>query len=134
MKVKLFKTPLNLLTIFSINFLMSITGVFFEIFDVFAEVNASDCYVVYKINQNMDHIIYLKLLQKLISLISHVQQSVDLILLKMSIKKLVKQLEKHIHVKFPEYEAKFYSNCRNMYIHMGLDESLFYFENYKQVL
>ena len=36
--------------------------VFFEIFDVFAEVNASDCYVVYKINQNMDHIIYLKLL------------------------------------------------------------------------
>ena len=28
----------------------------------------------------------------------------------MSIKKLVVQLEKHINVKFPEYEAKFYSN------------------------
>ena len=52
----------------------------------------------------------------------------------MSIKKLVRQLEKHIDVKFPEYDAKFYSNHRNMYILMGLDESLFSFENYKQVL
>ena len=35
--------------IFSINFLMSITVFFFfEFFDLFAEVNASDCYVVYK--------------------------------------------------------------------------------------
>ena len=47
----------------------------------------------------------------------------------MSIKKLVKQLEKHIDVKFPEYAAKFYSNHRNMYIHMGLDKSLFSYEN-----
>ena len=30
----------------------------------------------------------------------------------MSIKKLVRQLEKHINVKFPEYHAKFYSNRR----------------------
>ena len=52
----------------------------------------------------------------------------------MSIRKLVKQLEKHIDVKFPEFEAKFYSNRRNMYIHMRLDKSLFSFENYKQVL
>ena len=52
----------------------------------------------------------------------------------MSIKKLVKQLEKHIDSKFPENEAKFYSNCRNMYIHMELDKSLFFYENYKQVL
>ena len=52
----------------------------------------------------------------------------------MSIKKLVKQLEKHVGSKFPENEAKFYSNRRNMYIHMGLDKSLFFYENYKQVL
>ena len=52
----------------------------------------------------------------------------------MSIKKLVKQLEKHIDSKFPENEVKFYSNCRNMYIHMELDKSLFFYENYKQVL
>ena len=48
----------------------------------------------------------------------------------MSIKKLVVQLEKHINNKFPEFKAKFYSNCRNFYIHMGLiDESLFSFVN-----
>ena len=51
----------------------------------------------------------------------------------MSIKKLVKQLEKHVGSKFPENEAKFYSNRRNMYIHMGLDKSFFFYENYKQV-
>ena len=45
----------------------------------------------------------------------------------MSIKKLVVQLEKHITVKFPEYDAKFYSNRRNFYIHMGFDKSLFSF-------
>ena len=42
----------------------------------------------------------------------------------MSIKNLVMQLEKHITLKFPEYDAKFYSNRRNFYIHMGLDKSL----------
>ena len=42
-------------------------------------------------------------------------------LLKMSIKKLVNWLEKHVNVKFPEYQVKFYSNWRNFYIHMGLD-------------
>ena len=52
----------------------------------------------------------------------------------MSIKKLVVQLEKHIHATFPEYQAKFYSNQRNFYIHMGLDKSLFGFENYKKPL
>ena len=41
----------------------------------------------------------------------------------MSIKKLIIQLEKHINTKFPEYQAKFYSNRRNNYIHMGLDKS-----------
>ena len=50
------------------------------------------------------------------------------------IKKLVIQLEKHIKEKFPEHEAKFYSNRRNFYVHMGLDKSLFSFENYKLLL
>ena len=44
------------------------------------------------------------------------------------------QLEKHIAVKFPEYDAKFYSNRLNFYIHMGLDKSLFSFENYHKLL
>ena len=48
--------------------------------------------------------------------------------------KLVIQLEKHIGNRFPEYEARFYSNHRNYYIHMGLDKSLFSFENYKSLL
>ena len=49
---------------------------------------------------------------------------VDLILRKYD-KKLVVQLEKHIDNRFPEYEARFYSNRRNYYIHMGLNKSLF---------
>ena len=52
----------------------------------------------------------------------------------MSIKKLVVQLEKHINNKFPEFKAKFYSNGRNFYIHMGLDESLFGFCEYRKLL
>ena len=52
----------------------------------------------------------------------------------MSIKKLDVQLEMHIQAKFPEYQVKFYSNRRNFYIHMGLDKSLFSFENYKKLL
>ena len=52
----------------------------------------------------------------------------------MSIKKLVVQLEKHISAKFPEYQAKFYSNRRNFYIHMGLDNSLFGYGNFKKLL
>ena len=52
----------------------------------------------------------------------------------MSIKKLIVQLDKHISVKFPEYQAKFYSNHRNFYIHMGLDRYLFSFENFRQLL
>ena len=52
----------------------------------------------------------------------------------MSIKKLVVQLEKHIQAKFPEYQAKFYSNRRNLYLHMGLDKPLFGYENFKKLL
>ena len=52
----------------------------------------------------------------------------------MSIKKIIKQLEKLIQLKFPQYEAKFYINRRNLYIYLGLDKSLFSFENYKKFL
>ena len=50
----------------------------------------------------------------------------------MSIKKVVAQLEKHMSLKYPEYNSKFYANGRNFYIHLDLDKSLFSFENYKQ--
>ena len=50
------------------------------------------------------------------------------------IKQLMKQLEEHVKNRFPEYDAKFYSNCRNFYIHMCLDKSLFSFDNYKMLL
>ena len=46
----------------------------------------------------------------------------------------MKQLEKHIKFSFPNYKAKFYSNRQNFYIHLGLDISLFSFENYKFLL
>ena len=52
----------------------------------------------------------------------------------MSTKKLVNRLEKHVNVKFPEYQAKYYSNQRNFHIHMGLDNSLFGYENFKKLL
>ena len=49
----------------------------------------------------------------------------------MSIKKKIIELEKHMSLKFPEFDGKFYSNRRNFYIHLGLDKSLFSFYNYK---
>ena len=49
----------------------------------------------------------------------------------MSIKKKIIELEKHMSLKFPEFDGKFYSNRRNFYIHLGLDKSLFSFHNYK---
>ena len=52
----------------------------------------------------------------------------------MSIKKVIAQLEKHITFKFPEFDAKFYSNSRNSYVHLGLDKALFSFENYRKLL
>ena len=52
----------------------------------------------------------------------------------MSIKKVIKQLEKHMELNFGIYKAKFYSNRRNFYIHLGLDSSLFSFENYEDFL
>ena len=43
-------------------------------------------------------------------------------------------MEKHIQNKFPEYEAKFYSNRRNYCIHMGLDKAIFAFSNFRELL
>ena len=63
--------------------------------------------------------------------ISHVYSHLPWYCLKMSIKKVVTQLEKHMSLKFLEYDGQFYANRRNYYIHLGLDKSLFSFENYK---
>ena len=51
----------------------------------------------------------------------------------MSVKSIIKKLEKNIEQRYPNYEAKFYSNRRNNYIHLGLDRK-FSFENYKTFL
>lgn len=56
------------------------------------------------------------------------------ILLKITIKKIVSQLEKHMLKTYPHFNAKFYSNRRNNSIHLGLDISLFSFEDYKTFL
>ena len=37
-------------------------------------------------------------------------------------------------LNFPNYKAKFYSNRRNLHIHLGLGISLFSFKNYKDFL
>ena len=134
MKVKLFEKFLNLLMIFSINFLMSITGFFMSFFICLLKLALVIVMFFIKINQNMGHIVDQNLLQKLVSFNFSCLQSFNVILLKMSTKILVMQLGKHTAIKFPEYDAKFYSNRRNFYIDMGLDKSLFSFENYHKLL
>lgn len=57
-----------------------------------------------------------------------------LILLKMTIKKILSQLETYILHEYPHFNAKFYSNRRSNYIHLGIDKSLFSFEDYKTFL
>ena len=52
----------------------------------------------------------------------------------MSVKKLVIQSEKYINANLPEYQAKLYSNRRNFFIHMGLDNSIFGYKNFTKVL
>ena len=47
----------------------------------------------------------------------------------MSVKSIVKKLEKIMEKRHPNYQAKFFSNRRNNYIHLGLERSLFSFEN-----
>ena len=56
----------------------------------------------------------------------------------MSTKKVGKSkylnLKKRIDNKFPEYKAKLYANRRNSCIHMWLDQAIFAFLNFKQVI
>ena len=52
----------------------------------------------------------------------------------MTIKKIISQLENLMQEKFPHFNGRFYSNRRNNYIHLGLDKSLFSFEDYKLYL
>ena len=52
----------------------------------------------------------------------------------MNVKLIVKKLEKHIEDIHPQYKAKFFSNRRNNYIHLGLDKSLFSYQNYNVFL
>ena len=49
----------------------------------------------------------------------------------MSVKKIIRKLEYFIKKKYSHYNAKFYANRRNTYIHLGLDVSLFSFHDYK---
>ena len=52
----------------------------------------------------------------------------------MTIKKIISQLEQLMQKEFPHFDGKFYSNRQNNYIHLGLDKSLFSFEDYKRYL
>ena len=52
----------------------------------------------------------------------------------MTIKKIISQLENLMQEKFPHFNGRFYSNRQNNYIHLGLDKSLFSFEDYKLYL
>ena len=54
--------------------------------------------------------------------------------MKISIKKTIIKLEKHIRIKFPEYEAKFYSNGRNSCIHMGFNKAIFAYSNFQDLM
>ena len=52
----------------------------------------------------------------------------------MNVKSIVKKLEKIMEKRHHNYQAKFFSNTKNNYIHLGLDRSLSSFENYKTFL
>ena len=52
----------------------------------------------------------------------------------MTVKKIITKLQILMKQKFPHYDSKFYANRRNTYIHLGLDKSLFSFDDYKEFL
>ena len=52
----------------------------------------------------------------------------------MSLKKNILKLEMLMKQKFPHYDGNFYVNRRSTYIHLGLDKSLFSFDDYKEFL
>ena len=49
-------------------------------------------------------------------------------------KKIITKLQILMKQKFPHYDSRFYANCHNTYIHLGLDKSLFSFDDYKEFL
>ena len=52
----------------------------------------------------------------------------------MSVKKLMIQLEKDTNFKYLQFEAKFCSNRKTFYVHMGLKNALFSYLSYKELL
>ena len=51
-----------------------------------------------------------------------------------TVKKIISKLEVIMKHKFPHFNARFYANPCNSYIHLGLDKSLFSFADYKDFL
>ena len=51
-----------------------------------------------------------------------------------TIKKIILKLEVLMKLKYPHIDGKFYTNRRNNYTHLGLDQSLFSFNDYKNYL
>lgn len=52
----------------------------------------------------------------------------------MSIKKTILQLERVIKQNFPELNAGFYVSRRNMCVHIGLENSIFSYSNYANII
>ena len=52
----------------------------------------------------------------------------------MSIKKTILKLEKEKKEKLPELNAGFYVSKRNNCVHMGLDNSIFSYPNYANII
>ena len=52
----------------------------------------------------------------------------------MSIKKLILQLEKFFKQKFPDLDAGFDVNKRNVCVHMELEKSIYSYSNYKEII
>ena len=52
----------------------------------------------------------------------------------MLVKKIIIQLEVFINLKFPNYKAKFFANRKSTLIHLGLDNALLSFDNFKLFL
>ena len=52
----------------------------------------------------------------------------------MTVKKIISKLQLLMKQKFPYYDGKFYANRRNIFIHLGLEKSLFSFGDYKEFL
>ena len=52
----------------------------------------------------------------------------------MSFKKSVMKMEKEFEQNFTELNASFYISKRNMCIHMRLEQSIFLYKNYAQLI